>query len=238
MTQARQPAVLVVIPARNEADSLGAVLDEVRAHGFRHMMVVDDASTDSTSAVARRAGVPVLSLGIQLGAWGAIQTGLRYAARRGYEIVVTMDGDGQHLAMTINSLIKPLTNGEADVVIGVHPPRVSRARRLAWSYFRLLTGLKFEDLTSGFRAYGPDAIRALSAPVATLLDYQDVGVLLMLRRARFRIREVPTPMRERAVGASRVFSSWYAVGKYLVHTSVLSIACLRLIGPRMGGPLR
>lgn len=237
MTQAQQSAILVVIPAYNEADGLGRVLDEVRAHGL-DVVVVDDASVDATSMVARRAGAQVLPLAVRLGAWGAIQTGLRYAIRRDYEIVVTMDGDGQHLAAAIDSLIELIARGEADVVVGIHPPRVSRARRLAWSYFRLLTGLKFEDLTSGFRAYGPSAIRALSAPVATLLDYQDVGVLLMLRRARFRVREIPTPMIERAVGASHVFSSWYAVGKYLVHTSVLSIASLRLISPRMGGPIR
>jgi len=71
----------------------------------------------------------------------------------------------------------------------------------------------------------------LAAPEATLLDYQDVGVLLILRRKGLRTVEVPVPMQPRAQGASRVFRSWWVVGQYMLQTSVL---CLARIG---GSPL-
>lgn len=114
-------------------------------------------------------------------------------------------------------------------MIGAFPERASRARRIAWSYFRWLTGLKLEDITSGFRAYNHTAMTVLAAPEASLLDYQDVGVLLILRRKGLRTVEVPVSMQPRAQGASRVFRSWWIVGKYMLQTSVL---CLARVGGR------
>jgi hypothetical protein len=78
-----------------------------------------------------------------------------------------------------------------------------------------LTGLRFDDLTSGFRYYGPRACSLLASEDATLLDYQDIGVLLLLRRANLRISEVSVLMNPRKSGASRIFFSWWT-GR-LVH---------------------
>ena len=155
------------------------------------MVVIDDCSSDATATIARAAGATVLPLTLQLGAWGAIQTGLRYALRHGYRTAITLDADGQHEPECISELVEPLADRRADVVIGAFPERASRARRIAWSYFRWLTGLKLEDITSGFRAYNHTAMTVLAAPEASLLDYQDVGVLLILRRKGLRTVEVP-----------------------------------------------
>jgi hypothetical protein len=95
---------------------------------------------------------------------------------------------------------------------------------LAWSYFRLLTGLSLEDITSGFRAYNPSAIELLASAEASLLDYQDIGVLLIIRHRNLRIVEVPVLMDARTTGTSRVFSSWLIVAKYLLQTSLLCLA--------------
>ena len=110
------------------------------------------------------------------------------------------------------------------MVIGAFPERASRARRLAWSYFRQITGLQLEDITSGFRAYNHAAMAVLASREASLLDYQDVGVLLILRRKGLRIVEAPVSMQPRALGASRVFRSWWVVGKYMLQTSLLCLA--------------
>jgi hypothetical protein len=166
----------------------------------------------------------VLPLALQLGAWGATQAGIRYALYRGYQTVVTMDADGQHNASHVSVLLKSLATGDADVVIGACPERASSARRIAWSYFRVITGFRLEDITSGFRAYNRTAMRVLASPQASLLDYQDVGVLLILRRNGLRIAEVPIFMEVRLSGCSRVFSSWLVVAKYMLQTSVLCIA--------------
>jgi glycosyltransferase involved in cell wall biosynthesis len=221
-------SLIVLIPAHNEATTIGDVVHNVRAQGVSEVIVVDDASPDDTAQVACEAGAKVVRLSLRLGAWGATQTGLRYASQRGFPIAVTMDADGQHPASGIRTLIEPLRRDEADVVIGAFPMRGSHARQLAWSYFRAMTGLKIQDLTSGFRAYNRSAILALSSHAATLLDYQDVGVLLMLRRIGCRMQEVGTPMSLRITGASRVFHSWFVVSKYMVHTSVLCLADVHL----------
>lgn len=218
---------MVLIPAYNEAQSIAAVVAAVRALAVGPVVVIDDCSTDRTAELAQIAGAEVLRLPINLGSWGALQTGLRLAFRRCQTRVVTLDADGQHDPSQIPALLAPLARGHADLVIGACPARVSAARRLAWQYFRLLTGLAIEDITSGFRAYNEVAIRRLIKPDATLLDYQDVGVLLILRRQGLRIHEVAVAMRERVDGKSRIFDSWVMVGRYMLITSLL---CLARIG--------
>lgn len=220
---------VVLIPAHNEQTTVGQVIQAVREELHCEIVVIDDASTDHTIESARKAGATVLPLSLQLGAWGAIQAGIRYALRTGYRSIVTMDADGQHHASHIGLLLRPIFAGEADVVIGACPARVSRARRIAWSYFRMLTGLRLEDITSGFRAYNFAAMKILASPEASLLDYQDVGVLLLLRHRKLRTIEIPVAMRTRVVGTSRVFSSWWVVGKYMLQTSLL---CLARVGRR------
>ena len=219
-----EAGVLIVIPARNEAATIGAVVGKLRQVGPFAILVVNDCSTDHTAARAAEAGAVMLSPVLPLGAWGAIQTGLRYAEKRGFDCVVTLDADGQHESRFVPDLLEKIRSGEADVVIGAYPERGSPARRLAWAFFRKLTGFAFADLTSGFRAYNRRAIELLSDEEATLLDYQDVGVLLLLRQAGLRIVEVPVSMRPRANGVSRVFCSWWVVFRYLLETVVLCFA--------------
>ncbi len=219
-----EAGVLIVIPARNEAATIGAVVGKLRQAGPFAILVVNDCSTDHTAARAAEAGAVMLSPVLPLGAWGAIQTGLRYAEKRGFDCVVTLDADGQHESRFVPDLLEKIRSGEADVVIGAYPERGSPARRLAWAFFRKLTGFEFADLTSGFRAYNRRAIELLSDEEATLLDYQDVGVLLLLRQAGLRIVEVPVSMQLRANGISRVFCSWWAVFRYLLETGVLCLA--------------
>lgn len=223
---------VVLIPARNEAATIGPIVEAVKRNLACDVVVIDDASTDGTAGIARAAGATVLPLSCPLGAWGATQAGIRYALKAGYKQALTMDADGQHLPETLPSLLTILASGEADVVIGACTQRGSRARQLAWSYFRKLTGLGIKDLTSGFRAYNAGAMAVLASPEATLLDYQDVGVLLLLRHARLRIEEIPVPMCRRNHGSSRVFPSWLIVGKYMLQTSVLCLAKIGMASKR------
>ena len=215
---------LAIIPAHNEAATVGDIVTRVRIAQGCTVLVIDDCSTDDTIQKARAAGAIVLPLTIQLGAWGAAQTGIRYALKHGYRTVITLDADGQHYPESIAALLAPLAAGYADVMIGAFPERASPARRIAWRYFRHLTGLHLKDITSGFRAYNHQAMRVLAAKEASLLDYQDVGVLLILRRQNLRIREVPVAMQPRIVGASKIFRSWLTVGKYMLQTTLMCIA--------------
>ena len=214
--------VLVVIPALNEADCIGPVIAQVKAMPGVDVLVVDDGSTDETAAIAMVQGVAVLRAPLRQGAWGAIQTGIRYAVRRGYSGVVTMDADGQHDPVHLAQLVA--AGRDADVVIASCVSRASPVRQWAWWYFKLITGFTLDDLTSGYRWYNARACRLLAAEEATLLDYQDVGVLLLLRRAKLTISEIPVAMNPRMNGASRVFSSWWTVAGYMAETSLLCLA--------------
>ena len=218
----RGDRLLVVIPALNEADCIGDVIRQARATAGTDVLVIDDGSTDDTATIALAAGARVLRAPLWQGAWGAIQTGMRYAIRHGYGAVVTMDADGQHEPGQLPLLVEAAR--DADVVIAACPSRGSRLRHVAWAYFRFLTGLSLDDLTSGFRYYNVDACRLLASEEATLLDYQDVGVLLLLRRAGLRIAEVAVSMNPRKSGASRVFSSWATVARYMAETTLLALA--------------
>jgi glycosyltransferase involved in cell wall biosynthesis len=228
------PRTLIVIPARDEAATLGPLVARLgRLDGCR-VVVASDQSSDPTPAIARSHGASVIDMPLQLGAWGATQAGLRFAARNGYDTVVTLDGDGQHDPESVPRLLAEFRRCRSDVLIGTYPQRLSRARRLAWRWFRALTGLRIDDLTSGFRVYGRDAIALLASREATLLDYQDVGVLLLIRKHGLSIREVPVTMFPRRAGRSKVFSSWLLVARYMLQTTVL---CLARVG-RFRAPAR
>jgi glycosyltransferase involved in cell wall biosynthesis len=220
--------LLVVIPARNEAATIGALLQGLRAAGYAQVLVVDDLSDDGTGDIARAGGAMVLRPVLGMGAWGGMQTGIRYGRREGFECVVTMDADGQHEVDELPALLQARKN--ADVVIGAFPQRASRARRIAWGWFRALTGLGLTDLTSGFRCYSGAALKVLASSEATLFDYQDVGTLLLLRRAGVRIVEVPVQMNERVAGKSRIFNSWLTVGRYMAMTTLLCLSRWRVPG--------
>ena len=216
------PRCIVVIPAHNEANDIAFVVGEIRKYSDFPVVVIDDASTDDTIAVAREAGAVVIPLAVQLGAWGATQAGLRYALSNDYAYAITMDADGQHLAESLPALLEPIINKEADVTIGACTRRGSASRQFAWRLMKRVSGLRLEDLTSGFRVYDRRAIRRLAAWQATLLEYQDVGVLAMLKASGIRITDVEVEMRARRHGISRVFYSWTSVIYYMSYTLLLS----------------
>ena len=219
---------IIIIPAFNEAQTVGGIVEQVKGITHCEVVVVDDASTDGTRDAARAAGATVLPLSINLGSWGAIRTGFRYAVKHGYETAVTMDADGQHSATAIPTLVEPIESDLADVVIGSCLQRGSRSRKLAWLFFRHLTGLGIEDLTSGFRAYNMAALALLLSEDTTLFDYQDLGVLLLLKKMGLRVTETAVVMKCRSSGQSRVFYSWGAVFRYLLMTGILSLSKLTI----------
>jgi glycosyltransferase involved in cell wall biosynthesis len=217
---------LALIPARDESGTVGEVVAGVRAALGCQVLVIDDASSDDTVAAARAAGAHVLRLPLGLGAWGATQAGIRYARRNGFRAVVTLDADGQHRPDTLPALFAAQRATGASVVIGTCVERLSRAKRLAWHYLRILTGLGLRDFTSGLRLYDARAMEVLASPPASLLDYQDVGVLMLLSKENLPIVETPAPMLPRQQGHSRVFASWVVVARYLLHTTLLCVAQL------------
>ncbi|GAA1240084.1 glycosyltransferase family 2 protein [Microbacterium phyllosphaerae] len=208
MMGATEQRVLVVIPAWNEEESVAGVVGDVVAAVPRAVcVVVDDGSTDSTSEAARNAGAVVLTLPFNLGVGGAMRTGFRYARANGFEIVVQVDADGQHDPAAIPSLIDALK--DSDLVIGarfagvgdysVAGPRRWAMRMLAGVLSRVTRG-RLTDVTSGFKASGPRAVRlfADNFPAEYLGD--TIEALVIAARAGLGIRQVPVEMRVRQGG--------------------------------------
>ncbi|KTD18973.1 glycosyltransferase family 2 protein [Legionella jordanis] len=203
--------VLVIVPAYNEEDSLPSLLSEIKQLGY-DAVVIDDCSRDATAQVASKCGFPVLSLAANLGIGGAVQTGFKYALSHGYDIVVQVDGDGQHNPVWIESLIDPIIKGEADCVIGSRYVRENPdkdyktpfARRMGMyfsqSILYLASGIHVTDTTSGLRALSRRAFEYFAKyyPV----DHPEAEALFMLHRKGFRIAEIPVKMRGRVHGQS------------------------------------
>lgn len=214
---------LIVMPAHNEAESLPALLSELSHQGFA-VLLVDDVSTDETRSIAHQQGVKVLKMPFQQGAWLATQAGIRYALKRGYKQVITMDADGQHLPDQLARLMNHMLDSDIDVVVGACTKRGNTRRQLAWQFFRKLTGLTLEDLTSGFRLYNLKAMQVLASPQASLLNYQDVALLLLLRQNQCEMQEICVEMESREHGHSRIFHNWTSVFYYLSYTLILSVS--------------
>lgn len=229
MSPAPSARIAVVMPALNEAEDIAQLVMAVRSQAVavEEIIVVDDASHDQTHELAEQAGATVIRLFEQLGAWGATQTGLRYAVRKGYDVVVTLDADGQHNPADIEQLIEPLLSNEANVAIGTCPERGSVLRRIAWRWIKSTSGVDLNDITSGFRAYDRLALRRVASWKATLLDYQDIGVILLLQRTGMVIRDIGVTMAQRVHGKSRIFHNWGIVAYYMAHTLLLGF-CKRI----------
>lgn len=215
--------VLIIIPALNEQDSIAGVIRSVHsACGYADVLVVDDASVDATRDRAQAAGGRVVSLPINLGIGGAVQTGLMYACEHGYDVAVQIDGDGQHDPTYVPELLGPLLRGEADVAIGSRfierrGYQSTFARRggiaVLRTLFLVLIRRRISDCTSGFRAYSRSALEFLRDRYPS--DYPEPESILLLSRHGFRIREVPVTMNERAGGRSSIvgWSAPYYVAK-------------------------
>jgi glycosyltransferase involved in cell wall biosynthesis len=202
----------VVIPAFNEAKSIQNVIRAVQEHMPRAtVVVVNDGSTDDTEAKARAAGAVVLSLSNNLGIGGAVQTGYKFALRRGHSFAVQIDGDGQHDPSETYHLIEQLVEGDSDLVIGsrwlgrgdyVAP----RNRRFAMKFLQALVswraGSSFTDTTSGFRALNRRSIELFAVHYPT--DYPEVESIVLARQFGLRVMEVPVKMEAREHGTSSI----------------------------------
>lgn len=207
---------LIIIPAKDEEATVGEVVGKVKSYGFSNILVISDGSIDQTGAVAKRSGAKVAELPISIGAWGAMQTGFRYALRKGYRSTVTLDADDQHDARHIKDLLDMLEG--SDVVIGGCLGRCSFLKKLLIVLFKKLSGLEIEDLTSGFRAYSREAMQILCSKEGLVLDYQDVGVLLLLKKRKITIKETPVCMAERQNGKSKIFNNYLSISRYALST--------------------
>ncbi len=218
---------VAVIPAYNEAATIGPVIDGTMDH-VDHVAVVDDGSTDGTAAVARRHGASVLEHTINTGVGGAVRTGYRYAIREGYDFVVQVDADGQHDPGYIPELLAAAEDNDmviASRYLNDSHEEYSQVRNLGIRLFtrvvNLLGGVRITDVTSGFRVYR-------TSKLETILHHSDkhwaVEQTLDSARSGHRITEVSVEMPVRDEGNSQ-----FTVDTFVLYPARMADVILRVL---------
>jgi glycosyltransferase involved in cell wall biosynthesis len=220
----------IIIPAYNETGMIGSTIQDIRKVSHADIIVVNDGSADHTADEARAAGAVVIDLPFNLGYGAALQTGFKYALEKGYAFAVQMDADGQHDPSSIPALIKPIMNGEVDVVIGSrflgdNNYKVPIIRRIGMFFFaiitRLVTKKKITDPTSGYQAINRKTMKLFASDIYPV-DYPDADVIIMLYRKGIRFTEVPVTM-NRSIGNTSMHSGlkpFYYIFKMLLSILV------------------
>ncbi len=208
---------LIIIPAYNEEASIEEVVREIKeVEPLVDVLVINDCSSDKTLEVCKKADIPYLSMPINLGIGGVVQTGYMYAIAHQYDIAVQMDGDGQHNPNMLNRILAPILAGNADMVVGsrfldiidknAESFKSTKARRLGirffehWIYF--LSGCHITDATSGFRACNKRAMTLFAHDYAK--DYPEPEAIMTALRNKLKVQEVSVSMRERQNGTSSI----------------------------------
>jgi glycosyltransferase involved in cell wall biosynthesis len=203
---------LAIIPAFNEKESILATIRDIEEYAPDYdYIVVNDSSWDGMLKLCQSNNIKVLTLPINLGIGGAVQTGYVYAREKGYDIAIQFDGDGQHDARYIHEMERTLLEENADMVIGSRflekeGFQSSAIRRFGIRYFgwmaKSLFGQKITDPTSGMRMCNRKVIRLFEKSYPR--DYPEPETVCRLLRKKCKVVEIPVRMRERQGGVSSI----------------------------------
>lgn len=218
----RDSKVLIVIPAKDEGQNIGRLLESIRAgYPLFDCLVIDDGSADRTVEIAREKGALVVSHGKNLGVAAVIQTGRIYAMEQNYDFMVFCDGDGQHNPSDIGNVVSPLLNGETDFVIGSRQLgdyrgqetfRIWLSRQFCSWVITILTRKRITDATSGFKGWNRWLIEHFKVVYETsnklhLSTTNDMEEILIAHKKGARIIEVPAQMLTKGKGTSKVYTT-------------------------------
>lgn len=223
--------ILVIIPAFNESESILNTINKLKVdYPLADYLVINDCSTDETKDILLKNKCNFISLPINLGIGGAVQTGYKYALRNNYDIAIQIDGDGQHDTAYLKDVIKPIEEDVCDIAIGSRfinkeGFQTSAARRLGIKLLDFLilinAKVKITDCTSGFRAVNRKYIEMYANDYP--IDYPEPEAIVMASLNGARINEIPVVMKERQAGSSsiRPIHSLY----YMIKVSLSIIIC-------------
>ncbi len=210
------PGISAVIPANNEEDSIEEIVHHCRRY-CAEVIVVDDGSTDDTAAVSEAAGAKIVRNTKRLGIVKSIEKGLRLASEA---IIVTLDGDGQHDPLEIESLVRFIVKGEADLVLGARRGGIPASERLICRFVNFR--VKCSDVGTGYRA-----LTAQLAEKMHLWGFCLCGSFIIeANRRGARVAEVPIRIKPRGSGRSHWESP---LSRGWMHFKQLLLLTIRLI---------
>ena len=203
---------LIIIPAYNESENIEKTVQMIEkyASSFDYI-IINDCSTDNTKEICQRRGFNMVSLPINLGIGGAVQTGFKYALEKGYDLAVQVDGDGQHDPRFLGEMARILETESCDVVIGSRfinkeGFQSSGIRRVGIKYFtlliRIITGTKITDPTSGLRMINREIIKVFAEDYPR--DYPEPESIVAVLRQGKTLMEIPVIMKAREGGVSSI----------------------------------
>ena len=220
MDNMREKEVLVIIPAYNEAANIGKVLDQLERSEISEIadvLVMNDASVDSTNWLVKARGHAVVTHVFNLGYGSGIQLGYKYAVRRDYKYVIQMDADGQHDVCNIPVIYDRLRQKDEDgrypdIVLGSRFMNgsadfsISIAKKIAFHLFRFMievaAGRKIADPTTGLQGLSRKAVLYYSKYNHFDDKYPDTNMIMQMILLKFKVVEVPAVMHPRTAGAS------------------------------------
>lgn len=203
--------LLIVIPAYNEAENIGKVMDEIKKDiKGADILVINDCSKDNTKEIVEKAGVKCISNIFNMRYARAVQVGLKYARDNGYDYVIQMDADGQHIASEAEKLYKEIKKSGSDIVIGSrylvdtgYP--CPFFRKVGTKFFagmiKIFTGKKIADPLSGFQCLNKDVINYY-AGCGNYPEYPDANLVIEMLLKGYKISEISVKMRLRENGVS------------------------------------
>lgn len=242
--------LLIIIPAYNEGENIRRVLTQLEGLEIAdrtEILVINDASTDSTNWIVKEMQYPMISQLFNMGYGCALQTGYKYAVRRGYKYIIQMDGDGQHDICNIPVIYQKLKEkGEdgryPDIVLGARFRKdssdfpVSFPKKIVYSMFRLMirliTGEKLSDPTTGLQGLSRKAFLYYSKYNHFDDKYPDANMLILMLLVKFKVVEVPAVMHTRTEGTSMhsgLKPFWYMLRvMYSTVINVFRVKCLKM----------
>ena len=203
--------VLFVIPAYNESENIEGVLNEIKKDvKYADILVINDCSKDNTKDIVEKNGVKCITNVFNMRYAMAVQTGIKYAYQNGYDYVIQMDADGQHIAHEAEKLYKEIKKTDADIVIGSRYIKDTGYpcplfRRIGTKLFEFLIKIfckkKIADPLSGFQCLNKKVIEYY-AGCGNYPEYPDAGLVIEMLLKGYTIKEFPVKMRLRENGVS------------------------------------
>ena len=231
----KKKKVLLIVPAYNEEESIEKTINSIIKSGYDYV-IINDGSKDNTENICLKNNYNIISLPINLGIGGAVQTGYKYALENNYDIAIQFDADGQHDINCVKKLIDPIINKEAHFVIGsrfiessddqFNSTKMRRIGIKIISFFiHVFSHKKIYDTTSGFRAANIDVIKKFAGSYP--LEYPEPISSFELMKQGYKVKEVSVKMHERQGGKTSI-SSWKNV--YYMFNVIISIIILQIRG--------